>query len=170
MKITAYLWFLLGCLVHHTIRIHANGRLTVSIWYLWGWIVGVLNSFAVFLQPESGSYRLCLGDSFEVNCTAQNATVICWDLSIPGPENFAKVCFYISLPTKELTTGPFSLSLLSKDPLMSTANLSSVGIILNETVLTCSSSLASSLSPNQISDIVIILEGKLATFFFVLVY
>ena len=170
MKTTTYLWVLLGFLVDRTIQIYANGKLTLSLWWLWAWIVGVLNSFVVFLQPESGSYGVCLEDNFEVTCNVQSASIICWDLSIPGLENFPQKCFFMNLDLGEQAIGPFSLSRVSIDPLISTASLSSVGNSQNGTVLTCSSTISSSPSPNETSDIIILLEGKFATFHLVYVF
>ena len=171
MKRATYFWVLFAFLVDRRFQIYADGKLAVSSWWLWAWILGVLNSFAVFLQPESGSYRVCLEDSFEVTCNVQSASQICWDLSIPGHKNFATKCFIINFSViVEQAIGPFLLLKKADDPLISTASLSSVENFQNGSVLTCSSTVASSPLPNETSDIVILLEGKFATSHSVYVY
>ena len=94
----------------------------------------------------------------------------CWDLSIPGYESFPPKCFLMAYTAKEQTIGPVSLVHVSNDSLISTASLSSVGNFLNKPVLTCSNTAAMSPSPNDTSDIVLVLEGNFATFYLVYVY
>ena len=131
----------------------------------------MLNYFPVFLQPESGCYRVCPGDSFEVTCNVQSASLICWDLSIPGHKEIPQKCFFMSIfVIGEQPIGPFSVSKKADDPLISTASLTSVGNFLNGSVLTCSSTISGSSLPNETSDIVILLKGKFATLYLVLGY
>ena len=71
------------------------------------------------------------------------------------------VHFFIAAPGKvNDTIGPFSLTLVSMNPLTSNASLSSVGNDQNGTVLTCSSTFSESPLPNETSELVILLEGK----------
>ena len=103
------------------------------------------------------------GDSFEVTCTSTvpNPFVIQWRLSNSGEEPFEIVLFSIyTLPKTKDKIGPFLLTLVSVDPLTSTANLSSVGNDLYGTVLTCSSTLSLYPTPNETSHIAIHIEGK----------
>ena len=99
------------------------------------------------------------GDNFEVTCTVQNPSIIAWFLSVSGDEPFEAVFFSKFSPLNEkYQIGPFSLTLVSVDPLTSTANLSSVGNDQIGIVLTCSN--APYPIPNETSHIVIHIEGK----------
>ena len=104
---------------------------------------------------------MCPGDGFKVTCSVRSALVIRWGLNIPGHEPFKPVQFIITSPENYKAIGPFSLVLVSKDPLISAANLSSVGNDQNGTVLSCSNTFRNPPFPNETSDIVIHLEGRL---------
>ena len=104
---------------------------------------------------------MCPGDSFEVTCiiSPSSKMVIGWNLSIPGHALFPPVYFLAILTKQHDTIGPFSLSLLSKDPFISSATLGSVSADQNGTVLTCLNSFDDVIQSNATSYILIILEG-----------
>ena len=74
------------------------------------------------------------------------------------------------MKVKKTEIGPFLLTLVSMDPLTSTASLNSVGNDLNGTVLTCSSTSELSPQPDQTSDIVLHLEGKFQIILLLVLY
>lgn len=140
------------------------GTVYVSEWSLY------MDAFAsqstVKLQPSSGTLELCPGSPVTLVCTinVMQASVLYWRVTENNNPIWKSKYFTNASNTDvEYTIGSFTVTLVSRNPLISTATLTNkFDYQHNGTEVTCKSTLSPTPSPASVASAVITLKGTCA--------
>ena len=114
------------------------------------------------LEPESGSFTVCVDENVMITYTVSSTTTLMWALT--DPTNDSILDYYAYTDTTSLQyvrmLGDFELRLKSNKPLLSTATLNNTDLKHNGTVLFCANGFSQPL-PEDAASITILVKGKL---------